>query len=108
MIHVAFTVYDVKAGAYLPPFFMRSNAAAMRAFSDAVNGGNEQFSSHPEDYVLFRIGTYDDDRGILDAEVPHTTLCKAIEVLKQPNLTPLEEAIEEKLSPRDRFEQECG
>lgn len=95
MQHVAFTVFDSKVGAYLPPFFMRSSAEAIRAFTDAANGGNSQITAHAEDYVLFRIGTFDDERGILEQEVPHTTLCKAIEVVAPKGLTPIEARIKE-------------
>ncbi len=57
-----FSVFDVKAGAYLPPFFMPEQGQAIRVFSDAING-SEAFAKHPEDYSLFLIGDFDDNSG---------------------------------------------
>lgn len=59
-----FTVYDSKAKAYLPPFFMGQIGQAVRAFSDCVDNAEHAFSKHPEDYTLFRCGTFDDVTGL--------------------------------------------
>ena len=63
MIHIAFTVLDKAAGAFLPPFFVHSEKMAIRSFSDVVSDENHQFNKHPEDYSLHRIGTFDDNSG---------------------------------------------
>lgn len=62
-----FTVHDSKVGAYLQPFFMRSRGEAIRAFITVVNDRQSQFYSHPEDYTLFEVGTYDDQTGRVEA-----------------------------------------
>ena len=60
-----FSVFDVKAKAYLPPFFMPEQGQAIRVFSDCVNNVEHQFGSHPGDYSLFEIGDFDDNHGQL-------------------------------------------
>jgi hypothetical protein len=59
-----FSVYDVKAGAYIQPFFMPTTALALRLFADCVADPSHAFCKHPSDYVLFELGSYDDNRGV--------------------------------------------
>lgn len=68
MFHNVFSVYDNKAKAYLPPFIMHNDAMAVRVFGDCVNSEDHQFGKHPDDYTLFRIGVFDDVKGLLTKE----------------------------------------
>lgn len=61
MVHNMFTVYDQKAQAYLPPWIMPQVAMAKRVFGDCVNSADHQFATHPADYTLFTLGTFDDE-----------------------------------------------
>mgnify|MGYP000485008555 CR=1 FL=1 len=63
MINKIFTVYDQKAHAYLPPFFLPQEGMAIRTFADCVNKPDHQFNAHPEDYNLAEIGTFNDENG---------------------------------------------
>lgn len=65
MVLKAFSVRDVKAEAYMPPFFMSTTSMALRAFADAVGDGKSQFCRHPEDFFLFHIGDFDEQSGLL-------------------------------------------
>ena len=58
---IMFTVFDVKAEAYLPPFFLPNESMAMRIFSDMAGDTDHQFGKHPEDYTLFKLGEFDDN-----------------------------------------------
>lgn len=64
----AFSVYDIKAEAYLPPFFVPTLGMALRAFKDCAVSDSHQFGKNPEDYVLYEIGHFDDHTG----ELVHT------------------------------------
>jgi len=57
-----FTIFDSKANAYLTPFFLHNEQMAIRVFRDCVNEPTHQFGKHPEDYTLFKIGSWDDDK----------------------------------------------
>lgn len=61
-----FTIYDQKAKAFLPPFFLPQEGMAIRTFSDCVNKEGHQFNAHPADYSLAEIGTFDEETGKLE------------------------------------------
>lgn len=62
MIQKVFGIRDVKAKAFLQPFFSVTVDSAIRAFGDAVKD-NAQFAKHPEDYILYELATFDDVAG---------------------------------------------
>lgn len=77
-----FTVYDIKAAAYLPPFYLNTSGQALRSFIDTVNDPAHHFNKHPEDYLLYKLGTFDDgDAGFIVLDVPEL-LAKAIECIE--------------------------
>ncbi len=67
MKHRAFSVFDSKANAHLPPFFLPETAMAVRVFSDMVNSDTHAFSKHPGDYTLFEFGVWDDSNSKFEA-----------------------------------------
>lgn len=67
MILKMFGVYDVKAAAYLPPFFIVHVNLAKRTFSDCVNDPKHPFGMHPEDYSLHELGMFDDTTGRVES-----------------------------------------
>lgn len=62
---VMVTVRDVKMDMYSRPFFVHTEAAAIRSFSDEVNRSSEDnpYNKHPEDYALYCVGSFDDKTG---------------------------------------------
>jgi len=62
MKHKIFTIYDSKAKAYLTPFFLHEDGMAIRVFADCINDTTHQFGKHPEDYTLFNIGSWSDEK----------------------------------------------
>ena len=60
MIQKIFSVRDSKAQAFLQPFFSAATGSALRAMSDAVGDANSPFAKHPEDYILYEIGAFND------------------------------------------------
>lgn len=65
MILKAYTIYDNKALQYHPPFFASTHGAACRMLSDLVNDSNTNVGRHPGDYVLYCVGSYDDQLGAM-------------------------------------------
>jgi len=78
MKHKVFSVFDDKAKAYLPPFFLHTSGMAFRAFQDACRDEGHQFCKHPEDYVLFEIGEFDDVKGVLTGLTPHSVVVTGV------------------------------
>ncbi|AXH77261.1 MAG: nonstructural protein [Microviridae sp.] len=63
MIQNVYAVFDHAAKAFLPPFLMRTDSQAQRAFAEVANSRGHAINEHPGDYNLFKIGTYDDSLG---------------------------------------------
>lgn len=65
MKQVCVAIYDVKAQAYMRPFFTPREAMAVRMFVDEVNRAAEDnpLYRHPEDYRLMFILEWDDESG---------------------------------------------
>lgn len=70
MIHKIFSVRDLKAEAYLQPFFSANTNTATRAFQDACRQADSPFAKHPEDYMLFELGLFDDVSGEVESITP--------------------------------------
>ncbi len=86
----AFAIYDTKADAYLQPFFTNNKHTALRMFGDLVNDPNHQFAKHAGDYVLFQIGSYNDQTGTLEKLSANINLGLALE-FQQPDALSLED-----------------
>jgi hypothetical protein len=79
-----FSVMDLKAETFMPPFFMHNEKLAERAFGDAANEGEHMFSKHPEDYALYCIGTWDDDTGQFENYQTPKSLGIAAQYINKP------------------------
>lgn len=66
----AYTLHDVKALQYNPPFFAPTDAAATRMVKDLVMDMNTMPGRHPSDFKLYVCGTYDDLTGRFEPVYP--------------------------------------
>ena len=80
MKHKIFTIHDVKADAYFPPFYLPNKSMAIRQFGDMVNDENSQISKHPADYTLFELGEWDDNNADF-VELTKNSLGNGVEFL---------------------------
>lgn len=74
-----FCIYDSKAEAYLPPFFMKSKGEAIRAVISTVNDPQSNFHKYAEDFVLFELGHWQEDNATFSLlPAPHSlgVLCE--------------------------------
>lgn len=90
MITNAYSVFDRKALIYHKPFFEVTDGSAMRAFTDLANDLQTGVGLHPTDYVLFRIGSYDDQLGKLLPVSPVVHVADAIALVRQSPALPLD------------------
>lgn len=70
MKHFGYSIYDVKTRAFNQPIFAKTDEQAIRQFSDISQDKEHPVGKHPEDYSLFRIGTFNDSSGFLEPEQP--------------------------------------
>jgi hypothetical protein len=60
-----YTIFDIKAKLYNKPFYMLNDQVAERTARDLLNDEKSDINKHPEDFVLYKIGEYDDNTGII-------------------------------------------
>lgn len=61
-----YAVFDSAADAYAMPWFLPTEAMALRAFSQCVNNKDHQYGQSPQDYTLMEIGFFDDSTGVVE------------------------------------------
>ncbi len=64
----AYTIYDVASGVYMRPFFSQADGQATRSFKDIATDADHEIGKHPEDYTLYRIGSFNDTTGKMGGE----------------------------------------
>ena len=74
-----YVIYDQKAKIYNKPFHQINESVAIRTVADLVNDANSDSSRHPEDYILFRVATYDDSNAEIQTFTPEL-ICKFHEI----------------------------
>lgn len=111
MLLKIFTVYDLKAEAYMQPVFMVATGQMVRSFADTCEDKTHAFNKHPTDYELFEIGTYDDSNASITMHEHKIHLGSALENITQQEM-PLD-AINERTrkqnaefnKARDKFDE---
>lgn len=88
MTQLVFGVRDSKAQAFLQPFFSNSSGAAIRAFGDAVMDTKSPLGLHPTDYLLYELGTFDDNSGMFVAYPTIKLLSAGADFFPTKPLTP--------------------
>lgn len=63
MIQEILALYDSKARAFNTPIFTPRIEVGLRAIRGAVNAPGTFLHTHPEDYTVFYLGQYDDEKG---------------------------------------------
>ncbi len=64
-----FSVFDSKAQAFLPPFFLPMLGQATRVFQNAANDEGHAFGKNPSDYTLFHLGSFDDETAKITTKI---------------------------------------
>lgn len=61
-----YSIFDTKAKVYQKPFFLMNDDVCIRAVKQAVNDVNTEIHHNPEDFIVFQVGMFDDQTGILE------------------------------------------
>lgn len=77
---IAYTLHDVKALSYSPPFFTTNDMVARRMVADLVQDMNTVVGRHPADYKLYKIGTFDEGNAVMSplSILEHVIDCVAL------------------------------
>lgn len=74
-----YSVLDVGTSHYHSPYVARNDVEARRIFESLGSKGDSLLVKYPEDYQLFRIGSFDDSDGALEGQTPRLA-CKGVDV----------------------------
>lgn len=85
----AYTLHDVKALQYHPPFFQQNDAMAKRVVSELANDINTMVGRHPSDFKLYRIGGYDDLHGVFHPAAIMEHIVDIVALINPPAPAPL-------------------
>ena len=75
-----FTILDLKAESYGPPFTSMTTATGLRQFQELVNDHNHFFSKYPDDYELYEIGEWEDENASFFPHEVKKQLCRGSDV----------------------------
>lgn len=73
MITEIYSLFDVKAMTYGRPVFVPTIGVLIRELQGALSG-DDMLSKHPEDFRLFRLGSFDDQSGQVVVHQPEFVL----------------------------------
>lgn len=77
-----YALYDSAINAFMTPFFVVNDGAAIRSISDAVNSEQENnLKNHPEQFTLFRLGEYNDKNATVEMEQAPKQVAAAVELI---------------------------
>lgn len=85
---LAFSVRDGAVEAFMTPFFARAEGEAVRSFLQACSNPEHAFAKSASDYVLFRVGSFDDNGGVFTPIEP-VRLMSAFEAIASSRSDPL-------------------
>ncbi len=80
MIVKVYSIFDTAAAVYRRPFYCPADGEAMRVFYDLSIDADHEIGKHPEDYSLFRIAKFDDNKGCF-LDVDKQCLVTALECI---------------------------
>lgn len=84
MLYNVYSVRDAKVG-FGNPFVDVSDSSAKRGFHYAFLNPSSMVNFSPSDFSLYRIGSFDSDKGIIERLTPEFICCAADFVGKEFN-----------------------
>lgn len=83
MLLQVFSVRDSKAEVFNTPWFAKNRGEAERIFTGLVRKEETMVSQFPEDYDLYHLGTYCDQKGTVESFDTPVHIAKAIQIKEQ-------------------------
>lgn len=82
MIYGIYAIKDAKT-AFMPCNVDYNNDSAVRNFEHAVRNPDSLMASHPGDYALYRLGSYDSDTGMITADDLPVQIADAASIVRK-------------------------
>lgn len=83
MIRFYFSVLDSASSLYGQPFLAPTVGSAMRSLGDEAKRKDSIIGAHPEHFSLHRIGSFDDESGVISPEATPVFVAKATDFLSE-------------------------
>ena len=83
MLMKIFGIYDTGVSTWKPPMFCRSKGEILRWWAEIVNNRETEIAKHPMDFVLFELGSWDDEHSKFTLYAAPVSLGTAIEFVKK-------------------------
>lgn len=75
MIYSVYSIRDQKSGRFMQPVNDINEATAKRGFSQAVNNPGSIIGFAPKDFDLYKVATFDDEKGLYEPVNPIELVC---------------------------------
>ena len=85
MILKVYSIRDQKAEVYNQPFFQKTHGEAERNFQTLVKDNKSTISQYPEDFDLYFVGEYDDQKGVFKTLDTPQHIAKAYQFVNTVN-----------------------
>lgn len=82
-----FSVFDIKAAAYLRPFYSLTAGTAAREFLSELSNPESNFARYPEDFHLVELGEFDDATASFNLHAQPTVVCTAAALVQDQDPT---------------------
>ena len=90
-----YSIFDRASGVYDRPFPSNSDQEATRGFTDLCMNDETMIGRHPDDFTLFRIGTWENNKGeLFPSGAPEKVINGAEAVASRKNVVPLKENVD--------------
>ena len=81
MIVQLYAVRDKKTETFMTPVFQQTKGAAIRSFTDAMQSKEQNnLNQHPEDYSLYEVGKWDDQKGVIISQAEPEQLITGLDI----------------------------
>lgn len=88
MLSKIYTIHDNAVKSYNNPFYMLTDAEAIRAFKSEATNPESKICNHPQDFSLYYIGTYDNASATVNQSDGIKLLCTATEIQQSAVIAP--------------------
>lgn len=78
-----YSIYDAQAQTYTPPMAQPNDAVAMRAFEHEAMNSQSLWNSHPQDFVMYKVGLFYANTGECIQYTPIERICCAADFVRK-------------------------
>lgn len=78
-----YSIYDLKAQTYAPPFVARNDEVAVRMILEACRDARIPLAQYPADFQLRVVASWDDEKAVVADELAYPLVLSSVEELIQ-------------------------